>query len=285
MHIGRFDRTATMVLFHPCMQMLGGSRGLRVPILMYHSVSEQSDPSRHPYYDGNTSPRIFAHHMSFLRESAYSSVDVATALDFLQAGNNVKKPVVITFDDGYRDIYTDAFPNLVENGLTATVFLATGLVGTRKDGRECLTWREVRELYSQGIEFGSHTVNHPELVRLGPKEVEEEIGRSKDAIEQKLGAPVKSFSYPYAFPEADKKFVRTLRNMLEKQGYQNGVSTIIGRAGSRSDRFFMPRIPANSWDDLSFFRAKLEGGYDWLSGFQYASKWLREKAGWLPRTF
>ncbi|OGS04644.1 MAG: hypothetical protein A3G41_07150 [Elusimicrobia bacterium RIFCSPLOWO2_12_FULL_59_9] len=118
-------------------------------------------------------------------------------------------------------------------------------------------------------------MTHPELKRLSPGEAEGEIACLKDTIEPELGTQVKSFSYPFAFPETNKAFGRTLLNLLEKHGYDRGVSTIISTANNCSDHFFMPRIPANSWDGGPFFRAKLEGGYDWLYVFQYASKFVR----------
>jgi len=273
----RLDRTVTIFLGRPLVGMLNGHHGPRVPILMYHSVSEQSPDNRHPYYDTNTFPEIFSQHMKFLREHGFSSVDLATALSYIHDGKRSEKYVVITFDDGFRDFATTAFPILHENGFSATVYLVTGLAGKQKDGRDCLDWNEVRRLYSQGIEFGSHTVTHPELIRLRPAELDAEISHSKDVIEQELGARVQSFSYPYSFPEANREFGHLLRESLVKNGYDNGVSTIIGTAGKSADRYFLPRIPVNSGDDPAFFWAKLEGGYDWLYYFQYASKWAKEQ--------
>ena len=135
-----------------------------------------------------------------------------------------------------------------------------------------MTWGEVRELYGVGIAFGSHTVSHQQLTTLTVPEVEEEIRGSKEAIEDRLGGSVDSFSYPFAFPETDRLFKRTLRDLLVAQGYQNGVTTVIGTCRSKSDCFFLPRLPANSWDDRCLFRAKLDGAYDWLHYFQYAAK-------------
>jgi hypothetical protein len=102
--------------------------------------------------------------------------------------------------------------------------------------------------------------------------MEYELGCSKETIEQHLGAPVESFSYPSAFPEEDKRFTRFFQDLLENQGFENGVSTIIGCAGRRHNRFFLPRLPVNDWDDSSLLRAKLEGGYDWLHWAQILKK-------------
>ncbi|HWP85971.1 MAG TPA: polysaccharide deacetylase family protein [Terriglobia bacterium] len=268
----RLDRLATRGLFHPLARMRNGQRGARVPILMYHSVAESSGPVRHPYYDINTTPQLFAQQMCWLRQQGYRSVSLAQALRLIHEGRRADKAVVITFDDGYRDFLTTAYPILAENEFTATVFLVAGRTGKELNGRACLSWDEARRLHAQGVEFGSHTATHPELKRLEWAEVEREVSESQDAIEQELGAPVRAFSYPYAFPETNREFTRRLRELLVKCGYDHGVSTILGTAGSESDPYFLPRLPVNSGDDPALLQAKLEGGYDWLHSLQY---WLK----------
>jgi peptidoglycan/xylan/chitin deacetylase (PgdA/CDA1 family) len=187
----------------------------------------------------------------------------------------MSKTVVITFDDGYRDFYTDGFAVMKQCGFTATIFLATDRiqnVSVRIEGADYLTWHEVRELHSEGIHFGSHTVTHPDLRSLGPDQIEYELGRSKEIIEQRLSSPVELFSYPFAFPEEDECFTRFLEDLMGNLGYEAGVSTILGRASRKNSKFFLPRLPVNSWDDPQLLRAKLEGGYDWLHGPQLIKK-------------
>jgi peptidoglycan/xylan/chitin deacetylase (PgdA/CDA1 family) len=166
-------------------------------------------------------------------------------------------------------------------GFTATIFLATDRIqdtSVRVEGADYLTWREVRELYAEGIRFGSHTVTHPDLRSLGPEQIDYELGYSKEIIEQKLGVSIRSFSYPYAFPEEDRDFTRYLVDALKNHGFENGVSTIIGRAKAGNNCFCLPRLPVNSWDDPSLLRAKLEGGYDWLHWPQLCRKFLHQNA-------
>jgi len=153
----------------------------------------------------------------------------------------------------------------------------------RIEGVDYLTWQEVRELHAAGISFGSHTVTHPDLRSLGPEQIDYEIGYSKETIEQKLGVPVESFAYPFAFPEEDKDFGRYLVDVLENHGFENGVSTIIGRARSGSNRFFLPRLPVNSWDDSVLLRAKLEGGYDWMHFPQWLNKFIHHNVTLMQR--
>lgn len=270
----RLDRLATVGFFWPIFRTLSKGHGPHIPILMYHAVKEgKSDPR--PYYDTNVSPPVFARQMEQLRDGGYRTLGLGQALEMLRSGDAGQKFVVITFDDGYRDFYEMAFPILARCQFTATVFLITGKTSDRpasfKD-KECLTWREVRELGSKGISFGSHTVTHRELKLLNIEQVYAELEDSKKTIEDQIGAAVQSFSYPYAFPEANQQFTRQLRELLLKCGYENGVTTILGTAKSGTDQFFLPRLPVNSWDDSQFFRAKLEGGYDWLHGAQYLLK-------------
>jgi peptidoglycan/xylan/chitin deacetylase (PgdA/CDA1 family) len=229
----------------------------------------------HPYYEIHTSPARFAEQMRFLRGHGYRCVSLAEACDSSSGNKDTRKPVALTFDDGFRDFYTDAFPVLRQLGFAATVFVVTGWIHdrpARQEGREYMAWSDLRELHSYGIQIGSHTVTHPQLWLLDTDEIDYQVGYSKETIEDKLGTSVRSFSYPNAFPEHDRRFTHYLRDLLVNHGYENGVSTIIGRAGIPGNPFFLPRLPVNSWDDLALFRAKLEGGYDWLHFVQYTSK-------------
>jgi peptidoglycan/xylan/chitin deacetylase (PgdA/CDA1 family) len=282
----RIDRLATLYCAYPIKRVSHGGRSCSVPILMYHSISENLFGKSHPYYQINTSPEVFAQQMRWLRNSGYRTLNLTEAYAALEAGKDVSKTVVITFDDGYRDFYTDGFAVMKQCGLSATIFLATDRIqnnSVRIDGIDYLTWNEVRELHAAGIQFGSHTVTHPDLRSLGPEQIDYELGCSKERIEQQLGAAVESFAYPFAFPEEDKRFGNFLVDLLENHGFENGVSTIIGRARLGNNRFFLPRLPVNSWDDAEFLRAKLEGGYDWLHWPQWLNKLIHHNVTLMQR--
>jgi peptidoglycan/xylan/chitin deacetylase (PgdA/CDA1 family) len=272
------DRAISIGLARPVSHMLRKQSAPRVPILMYHGLQSEVG-GRHPYFETNTSREQFAAHMKFLDENGYTTVNLNEALEAMMTGRNSENRVVITFDDGFRDFYTHAFPILAEYNFKATMFIVSGLTANetvRADGKEYMTWAEVREIHAHGIQIGSHTVNHPELYKLSPKEVEYEVRQSKETIEDGLGEAIQSFAYPYAFPEDDKKFTSHLQELLQTHGYENGVSTIIGTARSDDNWFFMPRLPVNSYDDLRFLAAKLEGGYDWLHKPQYLFKMTKK---------
>jgi peptidoglycan/xylan/chitin deacetylase (PgdA/CDA1 family) len=283
----RLDRVISLYLCSPIARFLGRDRDNCVPILAYHSISENLFGYSHPYYQINTSPNIFNHQMHWLRNAGYQTIDLSDLPVAFRAGEDLSMKVVITFDDGYRDFLTEAWPMMQQCGFSATVFLATDRIQDiprHIEGADYLTWRDVRELRDGGISFGSHTVSHPDLRSLGPEEIDFELGYSKEVIEQELGAPVRSFAYPFPFPEEDNRFTRYLADALENHGYQIGVSTVIGRAHGGRDRFFLPRLPVNSWDDAEFLQAKLQGGYDWLHWPQRFHKFLHHNVPVMQRT-
>jgi peptidoglycan/xylan/chitin deacetylase (PgdA/CDA1 family) len=263
----RLDRLITLYLCSPFARLFAARSGSSVPILAYHSISDNLFGYSHPYYQINTSPQVFADQMKWLRNAGYRTLDLSDLPAALHSRRDLTKCVVITFDDGYRDFLTEGWPVMHQCGFTATVFLATDRIHTtskRIEGADYLTWQDVRELHAEGISFGSHTVSHPDLRSLEPAEIDYELGYSKEIIEQEISAPVRSFAYPFAFPEEDTNFARYLADALENHGFQDGVSTIIGRANRSSERFFLPRLPMNSWDDAELLSAKLYGGYDWM---------------------
>jgi peptidoglycan/xylan/chitin deacetylase (PgdA/CDA1 family) len=283
----RADRFLTLRVVSPLRALVRNTGAPRVPILMYHSISHDSEHGITPYYRIVTAPEVFARQMAFLADHGYQAVSLGAAARFLSGEHAVNekmpaRPVVITFDDGFRDFYLNAYPVLNRYGFSASVFLPAALIKERHGkfkGRESLSWQEVKELHGEGIFFGSHTMTHPQLKTMHKADIEFELRRSRETIEDRLGSAVESFSYPYAFPECDTPFVDYLLNALTQCGYRNGVSTRIGRAAPEKNVLFLKRIPVNSLDDDKLFHAKLEGAYDWLHSVQRASKTIRRRHG------
>jgi peptidoglycan/xylan/chitin deacetylase (PgdA/CDA1 family) len=270
----RLDRTVTL---NPLFRWLKVGNRPGIPILMYHSVCNASE-ARHPYFETNISIAAFEGHLQFLRDHEYSTAYLSDLHGLMQDGPKARRSVVITFDDAFRNFYTQAFPLVCKYGFKATLFVPSGLVGRYSSvlGAEpFMNWSEIREVCRYGVEIGSHTVTHPNLYLSSSAVLQEEVKASKEDIEDNIGEPVRSFAYPYAFPEHDKRFCQHFTKLLAQFGYENGVSTSIGRARVRDDRFRLPRLPINSHDDLALFAAKLDGYYDWLHAPQYVHKVLK----------
>jgi peptidoglycan/xylan/chitin deacetylase (PgdA/CDA1 family) len=252
-------------------------RGLatgQFPILMYHGINNRFG-DRHPYFETNTSPTVFRNHMQQLAAGGYEAISLASTLQDAPSHLRNGHPVAITFDDGYSDFYDEALPVLIGLKFKATMFMVTDFTSHKrlvKEGKQYMSWAEVRELPRYGVTIGSHTVSHGKLHLMSRMCIEEEVRRSKEILEDKIGVPVTWFSCPFAFPEHDRTFTQHLRECLQRHGYEAGVSTIIGTANARSDRYFLPRLPVNSFDDEDFLQAKLDNGYAWLHPLQYAKK-------------
>jgi peptidoglycan/xylan/chitin deacetylase (PgdA/CDA1 family) len=265
----RLDKAFTQYAVAPLYRLLGGP-GEGLPILMYHSISDEPEDHIAPYYRVNASVSVFETHMRYLSREGYRTLALADLVSALEKKMPLPaKHVVLTFDDGFHNCLTAAFPILQKYGFSATVFLPTAYIGrhTRRTfkNRDCLTWSEVRDLRSAGIHFGSHTVTHPELLNLPWKQVQDELKDSKGDIEQNLQEPINDFAYPFAFPQAARQFVPRFRSALIDAGYKSCATTQIGRIVSHQDPYRLARIPANSEDDHLFLKCKLEGAYDWLA--------------------
>ncbi|HEY3932216.1 MAG TPA: polysaccharide deacetylase family protein [Verrucomicrobiae bacterium] len=271
----RLDRTLSLYLVRPLMKTGIVSAKRKLPILMYHSISDAAESGISSYYKTNTSPARFEQQMRWLTEGGFRSVDLEEGLRLAQRGIEKEKIVVITFDDGFRDFYDSAFPILKKYGHTATMFLPTAFLGEKRQSfknKECLTWQEVRELRAAGIRFGSHTVNHPVLYKSSWPEIENELAVSKENLEQALGEKITSFAYPYALPQHDRPFVEKFQKLLRQLDYQSCATTVIGRVQTGDNPFCLKRLPMNNDDDQALFLAKLDGAYDWLA---YPQSWFK----------
>ena len=265
----RLDRFLTLTVFQPLLRMRISQKRVSVPILMYHSISDEEEEKINPYFRLSTHPFRFAEQMQWLHDLGYQGVSLEEALEGMSMhDSHPQLRAAITFDDGYLDFSTEAFPVLQRYGFTATVYLPTGFISNQRksfQGRECLTWSEVRELAACGIRFGSHTVSHPKLHALPWSQIQVELEASKESIESSIGQRIDSFSYPYAFPQEDGNFSVALKTALRRISYRSCVTTMIGRTHSGDDYLRLKRIPVNSLDDNPLFKAKLQGAYDWLS--------------------
>lgn len=187
-----------------------------IPILMYHyirTVDETADPVG---FRLSVTPERFAEQMGWLAENDYTPIRMDEVADCLRAKTECpRKPVVLTFDDGYADAATEALPILKRYGFTATFYIIVDFIDTPG----FLSWRQVRQLHTSGMEIGSHTLSHADLTGLNPQQAQREIERSKIMLEQRLGTPMRSFSYPAG------SYSPLHVGMARRAGYTNAVTT------------------------------------------------------------
>lgn len=160
-----------------------------VPIYMYHGVSSQ-------LFDKNSNeewfvePSEFEKHLKFLTENNYTSIFASD----LSKAHNYKKPVIITFDDGYLDNYTDAYPLLKKYNMKATIFVVSDKINTAN----YLTDKNLKEMSSSNlISIQSHTKTHPKLTDISLEQLEYELKYSKQALQEIVNKDVNVLAYPY----------------------------------------------------------------------------------------
>lgn len=208
-------------------------------MLTFHSVDDQSSVI-------SFSPRLFKDGLARLREHGYHTIDLMDAVGMVQRREMFpERCFVITFDDGYRNAYSEAFPVLQQSGMSATVFLTVGETLTSgssrlpsQSGRDMLSWDEIREMHATGsIRFGAHTLTHPDLTKLPAGRVEAEVRDSKSLIEDALGTPVVCFAYPYGRYDVRSR-------QIASRHFECACSDTLGLITGKSDAFALERVDA-----------------------------------------
>lgn len=239
----------------------------QVSILMYHALVERPAPYLAPVH---VEVARFAEQMAWLAASGHRVVPLAAVPALLCQGGvgDARPAVALTFDDGYRSLYTQARPILAQYGFVATLFLTTAAVGepsyagqppafaqSAPLGDPPLTWAELRQLQAAGWRIESHGCTHRPLAALPPAELARELQQSRAAIARHLDRAPAFFAFPYGSYDR-----RTLR-ALAPAGYQAGFSVHTGPATPASDPRRLPRIELTAATDLATFQRQVATGY------------------------
>ncbi len=244
--------------------------------LMLHSISEPRNPDESSYY---LSPRKFHRFMQWFRFAGYKT---ATTRQWIDDGVPADH-VLLTFDDGYDDLYTELFPFLVENRMTALIFLVAEQIGASNvwdqqiglRARNLLTLNQVREMQRYGLEFGSHTLTHPYLPDSTDNVLHREVSGSKKRLEDLLGVEVCSFAYPSGGVD------RRVRSAVANAGYK-AAFTILPGSNWWNDPLCQRRAEVNNYTSIVDFAWKLRAG---LGLTQSLGARLRSLQNSLPSNF
>jgi peptidoglycan/xylan/chitin deacetylase (PgdA/CDA1 family) len=244
-----------------------------IDVLTYHSISAAGGPTSIPV-------ELFEGHLQTLADCGYTVVPLRSVGDW-HAGDAAlpTRAVAITFDDGFRDFLEQAYPRLRARGWAATVFLPTGRIGGAEgwDGanrppRPLMTWPEVEDLAREGIEFGAHSVSHPDLTRLADDALEHEILAPRDEIGARLGTPPACFAAPYGRSGARERAVI-------RRFYRMNVGTRLHAVDRDADLYDLPRIEMHYFRDLGRWRRYLERSERWYLRARRALRGIREASG------
>jgi peptidoglycan/xylan/chitin deacetylase (PgdA/CDA1 family) len=233
----------------------GVPRSVVVPVLMYHHVSEPDPTADAIRRDLSVSPEQFEAQLRYLIEHEWEPVTLESLVRYLQLGHSLpSKPVILTFDDGFEDQYTNAYPLLRKYGFVGTFFVITCFADEERP--EYMTWSEIERLHADGMEIGSHSYTHPSLYgRSFEYNVWQVLG-SKEAIEARTQEPVRFFSYPSG------QYDQLTIDVLRSAGYWGAVTVEAGSMQTAERPFEFKRIRVRGSYDLGDFENWLN---HWLS--------------------
>lgn len=175
-------------------QYLISEKNLEIPIFLYHHIVKEESEIQYDYMQ--TTEKTFEEQIKGLENLGYHFISYQDLIDYNNGQKELyKKSCVLTFDDGCKDIYTNAYPILQKYNIPFTMFVVTNAVGA--DG--CASWEELKEMQDSGLALiASHSTNHTEFNKLSVEETLENVNNSYKSLEENLGEQkIKIFTYPY----------------------------------------------------------------------------------------
>jgi peptidoglycan/xylan/chitin deacetylase (PgdA/CDA1 family) len=202
---------------------IGSTKG--VTILMYHIVSDGFENYM------SVPKNKFREQMKYLKDNGYNIINLDDLHSYYVADTPIPdKSIIITFDDGTKDQYTNAYPILKEFGFKATIFAYISDINKK----DFITDEQIKELDKNGISIECHSVTHPELSKLSYEKQFVELEKSKMYLEKVLGREIKYFAYPYG--DFNDDTVLALHNLQ----YKMALNTVVGKA-QKSNGVYMQR--------------------------------------------
>jgi peptidoglycan/xylan/chitin deacetylase (PgdA/CDA1 family) len=219
-----------------------------LPVVMFHYVGPLPPNPDIFRKDLTVSSELLEGVLKYLADQQATTVSFGDVLEHYAGGPELpKRSAILTFDDGYDNAYTEAFPLLQKYGMTGTFYIITDFVGRPN----YLTWDQIVEMDAAGMTIGAHTLTHPDLTQISPAELRRQLVESKHALEEHLGHPVVHLSYP-----AGKYNAATIA-ATKAAGYATAVTVVHGLAHPASAPFEITRVRAHGADSAAALNARL----------------------------
>jgi len=218
-----------------------------VPILMYHHIRDYNDPADSIGTNLSVPPINFKAQIDYLKNNGYTTITFADFTAF-PAKKLPDKPIILTFDDGYNDAYSEAFQLLKANKQVGTFYLISSYFGKP----EHLSREQAKEMSANGMEIGSHTVSHPDLTKISATKVAAELLESKTTLESIISKSIVSFCYPAG------KHNEAVDLAAKNSGYSTATTTYMAISNTSEDKFTLSRLRINPSDGINYFADRIQ---------------------------
>jgi peptidoglycan/xylan/chitin deacetylase (PgdA/CDA1 family) len=206
----------------------------KVPVMMYHDILSKKEL----IYD--LTPKELEKHFQMIKSSQVTPISINRLIAHLRTGSPLpKKPIILTFDDGYAGHYKYAYPLLKKFGYPAVFAVHTSFIGV-DTSRPHITWEQLKTIANDPLmTISSHSKTHPALTKISDQQLEKEIFESKQILERQLGQQISYFTYPYG------NYDVRVQKMVAKAGYLAAIAFGVPKetfAGQSKDLFAISRF-------------------------------------------
>jgi peptidoglycan/xylan/chitin deacetylase (PgdA/CDA1 family) len=234
------------------LQTAAAPHAVNVPVVMYHFLREVNNPQRDRLgWNLSVTPDDFALQIAFLKREGFTTVSLSDVMNAMETGAPLpKRPIVLTFDDGYTSFATVGAPLLSRAGFTGTTFVVSGFVG--KPG--FMSAEQVHQVAAMGMTVGAHTQHHVDLARVPFGVAQQEIAGSRTALQALSGQPVTDFAYPSG------QFNQQVVGLVHQAGFRCAVTTIPGVRHDAGLPYTLTRVRVSGGEPLQLFAQTISAG-------------------------
>ena len=246
-------------------------------VIVYHKITDERIADE--WLQMTTPADVFDIQMRYLKENGYRTVNARDVSRILKSEDKIPpRTISITFDDGYKDNFRNAFPILRKYGFVGTVFVTAKFVDEAAQIKpDYLSWDEISQMRRSGVfTFGCHSLSHKNLSLLNKSELMNEIKGAKNILEDRLNEDISAFAYPYGWQNS---FNQKVIDAVKEAGFLSAFTGIYGENTKHTDPFRLKRLRVSWLDDPKEFQMIMRGAYDWYSVYQgMVSLWKKPQS-------